>query len=85
VADGEFVFETTRTLAPNEGLTIVAMFPKGIVAAPSAAGRRIAWMIRDNAGALVAIAAVLAIIVFLLAMWWRIGRDPKAGPRFPAL
>jgi uncharacterized membrane protein YgcG len=82
VADGEFVFETTRALAPNEGLTIVAMFPKGIVAAPSAA-ESLAWTIRDNAGALVAIAAVLAILAFLFAMWWRIGRDPKAGPRFP--
>jgi uncharacterized membrane protein YgcG len=82
VADGEFVFETTRALAPNEGLTIVAMFPKGTVAEPSA-GSRLAWMIRDNAGALVAVAAVVAIIVFLLAMWWRIGRDPRAGPKFP--
>jgi uncharacterized membrane protein YgcG len=82
VATGEFIFETTRTLGPNEGLTIVAAFPKGIFAAPSET-QRLAWIIGDNSGELIAIGAVLAIIAFLFTMWWRIGRDPRAGPKFP--
>ncbi len=79
---GEFVFETTRRLSPNEGLTIVAAFPKGIFAAPSQF-KRLMWMIEDNAIDLIAIGAMLSIIGFLFAMWWRIGRDPRAGPKFP--
>lgn len=79
---GLFRFETTRALAPNEGLTIVAMFPKGLVPAPTAA-ERMRWLIADNAGELVGIAGVAAVLVFLFLMWWRIGRDPRAGPPFP--
>ena len=82
VANGAFQFATTRALAPNEGLTIVAEFPKGIVAAPTGA-KRIAWLIEDNAGELVAIAGALAILGFLFLMWRNIGRDPRAGPLFP--
>lgn len=78
----DFVFETTRRLSPNEGLTIVAAFPKGIVAAPSPF-TRLMWVVKDNAFDLIAIGAMLSIIAFLFAMWWRIGRDPRAGPKFP--
>ena len=82
VEAGLFRFETTRALAPNEGLTIVAMFPKGIIAAPTQA-ERMARMIEDNAGELVGTAGVVAVVAFLFMMWWKIGRDPRAGPLFP--
>ena len=35
-SDISILFETTRTLAPKEGLTVAVGFPKGIVAEPSA-------------------------------------------------
>ncbi|MBA3253569.1 MAG: DUF2207 domain-containing protein [Pseudomonadota bacterium] len=82
VGDGEFLFETTQRLAPNEGLTIVAVFPKGIVAAPSEF-RQVAWMIGDNAGDLLGIGGLAALLAFLFVMWWRVGRDPRKGPPFP--
>ena len=82
VSDGEFLFETTRRLAPNEGLTIVAVFPKGIVAAPSEF-KQLAWMIGDNAGDLLGIGGLAALLTFMFAMWWRVGRDPRKGPPFP--
>ncbi|MGZ8992947.1 MAG: DUF2207 domain-containing protein [Burkholderiaceae bacterium] len=82
VSHGEFLFETTRPLAPNEGLTIVAVFPKGIVAAPSGP-RQFAWMIGDNAGDLLGIGGLAALLTFMFAMWWRVGRDPRKGPLFP--
>ena len=82
VADAEFNFETTRRLAPNEGLTIVAMFPKGIVTAPSGL-TKLRWTVVDNIGELLAIGAVALLLLFLFAMWWRIGRDPRKGPKFP--
>jgi len=82
VVDGGAVFETTRRLAPNEGLTIVLSFPKGLVAAPSAA-MRIRWFLEDNVGAAVALAGLLVVSGFLYWRWYRVGRDPRAGPRFP--
>ncbi|MEO8187907.1 MAG: DUF2207 domain-containing protein, partial [Burkholderiaceae bacterium] len=82
ISEGEFNFETTRRLAPNEGLTIVAMFPKGIVAAPSGL-TKLGWTIADNLGELAAIGAVVLLVVFMFVMWWRIGRDPRRGPKFP--
>ena len=82
VADGEFNFETTRRLAPNEGLTIVAAFPKSIVTPPSAL-QRVGWTLADSAGELVGIGALLLLVVFMFAMWWSVGRDPRKGPKFP--
>jgi uncharacterized membrane protein YgcG len=82
VREGEVNFETTRRLAPNEGLTIVAMFPKGIVTQPSAL-TRLGWTLVDNIGELVGIGALLLLIFFMFAMWWRLGRDPRKGPKFP--
>ncbi len=82
VEAGLFLFETTRALGPNEGLTIVAMFPKGVIAAPTQV-ERMTWLIKDNAGELVGAAGVIAVLAFLFMMWWMIGRDPRAGPLFP--
>ncbi len=82
VVDGGGRYETTRRLAPREGLTIVLTFPKGIVSAPSAVMRS-RWFLQDNAGAGVALAGVLLVSGFLSWRWHRVGRDPKAGPRFP--
>ncbi len=82
VFDGSGKYQTTRRLAPREGLTIVFTFPKGVVSAPSAA-MRIRWFLQDNVGAGVAAAGLLLVSGFLYWRWYRIGRDPKAGPRFP--
>ncbi len=75
-------FETTRALGPREGLTIVVMFPKGVVRAPGIA-ERARWWIGDNKGAL---AGPIGFVVLFLFLWWRwhlVGRDPRAGPAFP--
>ncbi len=82
VSDGEFAFQTTRRLAPNEGLTIVAVFPKGIITAPSALTRLI-LNVNDNAGELVGVGALVSLLIFMFFMWWRVGRDPRKGPKFP--
>ncbi len=82
VFDGGGQYETTRRLAPREGLTIVLTFPKGVVSAPTAA-MRIRWFLQDNVGAGAALAGLLLVSGFLYWRWHRVGRDPKAGPRFP--
>ena len=80
--DGGGEFETTRRLAPREGLTIVLSFPKGVVAPPSALSRT-RWFLQDNVGTGAALGGLLLVCGFLYRRWDKIGRDPKPGPRFP--
>lgn len=67
-------FDTTRQLAPLEGLTVAVGFPQGLVAFPSAGTRAGHWVL-DNW-------IVLAPLGWLPILWQRYrrqGRDPDAG------
>ena len=75
-------FESTRGLAPHEGMSIVLGFPKGIVREPGA-WQRAAWWLSDNRGAALGVAGALLLFVFLYWRWSAVGRDPRAGPKFP--
>ncbi|HEX9184635.1 MAG TPA: DUF2207 domain-containing protein [Burkholderiales bacterium] len=75
-------FQTTRALGASQGLTIVVMFPKGVVAEPGML-KRLGWWIGDNKGAATGIGALLALFWFLWWRWSLVGRDPRAGPAFP--
>ncbi|MDX2300957.1 MAG: DUF2207 domain-containing protein, partial [Xanthomonadaceae bacterium] len=77
-APGVAQWELSAPLAPHEGLTVVLSFPKGLVAAPSAA-QRIAWFLHDNRGVLVALAGWVLLLVFCVRRWRQVGRDPRAG------
>ena len=80
-ADGAS-FRTTQRLGPNQGLSIVVMFPKGIVQEPTFF-ERVGWWIGDNRSVL---PGAVGLAVLFLFLWWRwnlVGRDPRAGPAFP--
>ncbi len=79
---GVAVFQTTRSLAQGEGLTIAVGFPKGLIHEPTR-GERFRWFLRDNRGVLVGLSGLLMLAVFYLWRWVRVGRDPHAGPIFP--
>ncbi len=78
VGPGVARWELTRPLAPSEGLTIVLSFPKGLVPEPTAR-ERFTWLLRDNAGVLVALTGLLVLLVYCVARWRAVGRDPAAG------
>jgi len=80
--DGGARFETSRTLAPYEGMTIVVMFPKSVVHEPGWR-ERAAWWLADNRGAAAGLAGLVLLLAFLYWRWSLVGRDPRAGPRFP--
>ena len=80
--DGGASFRTTRRLPPYEGLTIVFMFPKGIVAPPSLRAKFDRWL-DDNLGEAVGAAGFLFFLSFLYWRWTVVGRDPRSGPPFP--
>lgn len=80
--DSGAVFRSTRGFAPREGMTIVVAFPKGIVVQPSWTDRA-GEFLRDNVSVAAGLGGYLFLTVFLLACWWRVGRDPRSGPAFP--
>lgn len=75
-------FETTRSLRPREGLTIVVGWPKGHVKPPEAADR---WwaLLRHNRPVLVGLIGLVVVLAYYLMAWWRVGRDPRRGTIVP--
>ncbi len=80
--ENRVVFATTRPLRPREGLTIVAMWPKGFVEEPDVA-TRLGWFTRDNRAWAIGIGGLLLLLGFYGLAWRAVGRDPPAGVIFP--
>ncbi|MCC8931153.1 DUF2207 domain-containing protein [Rhizobium sp. 'Codium 1'] len=79
-------FETTQSLGPGEGLTIVIGFDKGLVAAPSAEDG-FWWFLRDNLNLIIALGGLIVVSLYYLRSWFAVGRDPARGvvvPRWDA-
>ena len=84
VNERAILFESTRALQPNEGLTVAIGWPKGIVNQPSLTDRA-GYFLRDNTSALILLVGLLASLTWYLMAWNRYGRDPEKGviiPRF---
>jgi uncharacterized membrane protein YgcG len=80
--DRSITFETTRVLAPGEGLTVAVAFPKGIV--PEAGGlSRFLWALWDNVGILILAFGAAGAGAYYYTTWDRIGRDPQRGIIIP--
>ncbi|NDH93981.1 MAG: DUF2207 domain-containing protein, partial [Planctomycetia bacterium] len=74
----QVIYKTTRKLGANEGLTIVARFPAGIIEQPSAV--RGVWgdpYFRWGFGGLA------VVLIYYLIAWWLVGRDPAKGVIVP--
>ncbi len=79
---GTATIRTTRVLEPREGLTLVATWPKGLVAEPTPADE-LAYLIVQNRGLSVSLGAFLIAFGYLFLAWHRAGRDPERGVVFP--
>jgi len=79
---GGLEFETTAPLGPNEGLTIVLAFDKGLVAAPSSEDNTW-WFIRDNLNTIIGFGGLAIIFLYYLRSWATVGRDPPKGVVVP--
>lgn len=69
-------------LLPHQGLSIVVTWPKGLIAAPTAAEKRIEF-IQDNKGAVVGVIGLMVVWGYYIIAWWMVGRDPRAGTIVP--
>lgn len=75
-------FQTTEPLGPNEGLTIVLAFDKGLVAAPSSE-ETTWWFVRDNLNTIIGFGGLAVIFLYYLRSWLVVGRDPPKGVMVP--
>src|SRR5438270_1367513 len=71
-----------ENLAPNQGLTIVVTWPKGIIAEPTAEQKR-AWFIADHKPEIVGLAGLVVVFLYYLTIWSMVGRDPARGTIVP--
>ena len=71
-------FATTTVLPPLNGLTIVVEWPSGIIAPPSDL-QRLAWLLKDNANLLIAVAGFLLLLAYYIPVWRYFGKDPEEG------
>lgn len=81
-ADGRAEVATRNPLPPHHGLTLVAMFPKGLVTEPSLAEQARGFAF-DNRRDAIALGGLGVLVLFLTTQWRRVGRDPKAGVIIP--
>ena len=80
--DGWLEFATTRTLAPGEGLTVVAALPAGVVAAPTQL-QQLRHALLDHRRSLLGGLGLLVVAAFYLVVWHAVGRDPPKGTIIP--
>ena len=82
--EGMVRFATTAALAPGEGITVVVGWPKYHVDAPSRA-ERLGFFLRDQLALVIGAGGLALLLLYYLASWHFVGRDPKQGviiPRF---
>ncbi len=82
--DGDAGFATTRTLAPGEGFTVAVAWPKGYVSPPGTE-EKVRYLLEDYRGAWLGLGGLILLLVYYLAAWWKVGRDPAGSaiiPRF---
>lgn len=71
-----------ENLAPQQGLTIVVTWPKGLIAEPTAEQKR-AWFIADNKSLIFGFAGWMVILLYYVMIWGMVGRDPARGTIVP--
>lgn len=75
-------FETTHSLLPKQGLTVVVMFPKGVVTEP-AAEDKLLYFVEDNTPVIAALAGLIILLLYYISVWFGYGVDPKKGIIIP--
>lgn len=80
--DNEIYFSGTRIFNRGEGMTVAVKLAKGVISPPSS-DDEMAWWLRDNASAIIAILGGISIFAYYFISWSRVGRDPPRGVVVP--
>ena len=79
-ASADALVFTATSLSPGEGLTIGAAIPRDLLAIqPPTFAQKLLWFLDANKFA----AAPIIVLVAMILLWWRIGRDPRRGTIAP--
>ena len=79
---GRAVFHTTMPLRPEEGLTVVVSWPKGLVAEPTHQ-LKMYYFLRDNRGLFLGLLGLMVLLLYYLIVWIEVGNDPEKGTIIP--
>lgn len=79
--EGNPVFRA-EGLEPNQGLTIVVTWPKGLIQPPSSQ-ETLDWFMQDNKGTIMGLGGLVVLFLYYLVAWLAVGRDPAAGTIVP--
>lgn len=71
-------FEATRSLSGREGITIVVGWPKGYVTEPDVQ-QIVSETLKDNRHLFIGLCVMVVLLLYYLAAWYRVGRDPRTG------
>ena len=82
LVDGVVRFETTAPLNPGEGMTIAVSWPIGFIDRPSDTQKAF-YFISDNSAAIVGVIGLIALLLYYLYVWSKVGRDPEKGVIVP--
>ncbi len=75
-------FRTTRALGPEEGLAIVARWPKRFVRPPTD-DQKYRYFLEDHQASLIGFAGLVLVLIYYTATWVLAGRDPARGEIAP--
>jgi uncharacterized membrane protein len=76
------LFEASRPLYRNEGLTIYVDWPKGFVTVPTTRDKFI-YLLKDNASILAGLIGIMILFLYYFFMWVKVGKDPAQGTIIP--
>ena len=82
IFDDRVSFATTNLLNPQEGLTIVVGWPKGLVHEPTAAEKNKSFIL-DNSGLFAGLVGLIIVLLYYIWAWFKVGRDPQKGTIIP--
>ena len=71
-----------ENLAPEQDLSIVVTWPKGLIAEPTAEQKR-AWFIADNKSIIFGLAGWIVVLLYYVMVWGMVGKDPARGTIVP--
>lgn len=80
---GYIAFRTTKPLGREQGLTVAAAIPKGVLDAPSESAK-IGWWLADWGPIGAAAAALIGLVAVYVRAWAKAGRNPRRGTIVPA-
>lgn len=80
--DDSYFFETTKPLAPNEGMTVVCWWDKGYMRPPTEDQKR-DWFFEDNQAIVYSVIGLILVLLYQIVSWAKVGKDPEPGTIVP--